>query len=241
VSDFNFTHLSTGDLLRSEVEKGSPIGRELEEIMQQGKLVPSKTIVKVLKSAMDERRNSQGFLIDGFPREADQARMFEEEVGQCVKVINFECSDAVMTRRLLQRGQTSGRVDDNEATIKKRLATFRQETLPVIEFYKRKHLVCSINAERSVDEVYQDVHPVFRKLLMPKKHYHNVVFVLGGPGSGKGTHCSRIVSDFNFTHLSTGDLLRSEVEKGSSIGRELEEIMQQGKLVPSQLHPPVHW
>jgi hypothetical protein len=80
----------------------------------------------------------------------------------------------------VQRGQTSGRVDDNEATIKKRLATFRQETLPVIEFYKRKHLVCSINAERSVDEVYQDVHPVFRKLLMPKKHYHNVVFVLGG-------------------------------------------------------------
>ena len=56
---------------------------------------------------------------------------------------------------------------------------------------------------------------------------------VGGPGSGKGTHCSRIVSDFNFTHLSTGDLLRSEVKKGSPIGRELEEIMQQGKLVPS--------
>ena len=72
-------------------------------------------------------------------------------MGQCVKVINFECSDAVMTRRLLQRGQTSGRVDDNEATIKKRLATFRQETLPVIEFYKRKHLVCSVRACMGID------------------------------------------------------------------------------------------
>jgi adenylate kinase len=151
VSDFNFTHLSTGDLLRSEVEKGSSIGRELEEIMQQGKLVPSETVVALLKDAMMEKGNSPGFLIDGFPRELYQAKLFEDDVCECTQVLVLECSDAVMTRRLLQRGQTSGRVDDNEATIKKRLATFRQETLPVIEFYKRKHLVCSVRACMGID------------------------------------------------------------------------------------------
>ena len=62
-----------------------------------------------------------------------------------MKVINFECSDAVMTKRLVQRGQTSGRVDDNEDTIKRRLATFRQETLPVIEFYSKRNIVCNVS------------------------------------------------------------------------------------------------
>ena len=62
-----------------------------------------------------------------------------------MKVINFECSDAVMTKRLVQRGQTSGRVDDNEDSIKKRLATFRQETLPVIEFYSKRNIVCNVS------------------------------------------------------------------------------------------------
>ncbi|GAU97238.1 hypothetical protein RvY_08569 [Ramazzottius varieornatus] len=142
---FGYTHLSTGDLLRDEVNSGSPRGAWLNSIMVKGDLVPLETVLNLLKEAiLRESPHSKGFLIDGFPREVMQANEFEKQVGLCSMVIYFEVPFDIMTERLLQRGITSGRVDDNAATIQKRLQTFADQTIPVVRHYecvRKAHIV----------------------------------------------------------------------------------------------------
>jgi len=146
-----------------------------------------------------------------------------------------EASDETMKARLLDRGKTSGRVDDNEETIKSRLRTFHQVTQPVIDHYKAQDKVAAVSSEHAPDEVFKHVEKVLDKLeggASPKLAGKPVIFVVGGPGSGKGTQCERIVKKYGFTHLSSGDLLRAEVESGSARGKELTDIMAKGQLVP---------
>ncbi|XP_043203483.1 adenylate kinase isoenzyme 1-like isoform X3 [Amphibalanus amphitrite] len=156
VAKYGFTHLSSGDLLRAEVESGSDLGKQIKDTMEAGDLVPLETVLRLLREAMiTSLETSKGFLIDGYPREVEQAVKFEEQVCPCTLVIYFELSDEVMTQRLMKRGETSGRVDDNEETIKKRLQTFHEHSQPVVCHYEQR---CkTINAERSVDEIFEDV------------------------------------------------------------------------------------
>ncbi|XP_078594899.1 uncharacterized protein LOC144872501 isoform X6 [Branchiostoma floridae x Branchiostoma japonicum] len=238
VEKYGYTHLSTGDLLRDEVNSGSERGQQLTNIMVQGKLVPMETVLELVKDAMVARADtSNGFLIDGYPREVKQGTEFESRIKECDKVLYFECAAKTMTERLLGRAKTSGRADDNEATIKKRLDTFYSATEPVVQFYQDKGKLCRINAERSVDAIFADVvsslgaPPVSAATALKGK---KIIFVVGGPGCGKGTQCDRIVEKYGYTHLSTGDLLRDEVKSGSARGKKLTEIMEQGKLVPME-------
>ncbi|CAH1264557.1 AK5 [Branchiostoma lanceolatum] len=234
VEKYGYTHLSTGDLLRDEVKSGSARGKKLTEIMEQGKLVPMETVLELLKDAMVARADkSNGFLIDGYPREVKQGTAFESTIKECDVVLYFECAAKTMTERLLGRAKTSGRADDNEATIKKRLDTFYSETEPVVKFYEDKKKLKRINAERDKEAIFADVvaalDPAAAKLKGKK-----VIFIVGGPGCGKGTQCDKIVEKYGYTHLSTGDLLRDEVKSGSARGKKLTEIMEQGKLVPME-------
>ncbi|EER09612.1 adenylate kinase isoenzyme, putative [Perkinsus marinus ATCC 50983] len=230
--EFGFIHLSTGDLLREEVKKGSDIGKEAKAIMEQGLLLDDSIVLRLLKKAMTaavtEGRGSK-FLVDGYPRSLDQANMFEKEICPVSLVLYFDASDAAMTERILERGKTSGRVDDNIETIGKRLKTFHDCTEPAVEFYGRLGKLRRIPADGTLDDVYTLNDPFFP--LCGGREKLSVVFVLGGPGCGKGTNCSRISRDFGYVHLSTGDLLRDEVTKGSQIGLEAKAIMEQGGLI----------
>jgi len=156
VAKYGFTHLSSGDLLRDEVKSGSDRGKQLTEIMEKGDLVPLFVVLDLLAEAMLSKvSGSKGFLIDGYPREVSQGEEFEKEILPCTKILYFDVSDACMTERLLNRAKTSGRADDNEETIKKRLATFHKHSEPVIDAYKSK---CSaIPAERAPDDIFGDV------------------------------------------------------------------------------------
>jgi len=109
-------------------------------------LSPLQSVVlDLLAEAMASKLSgSKGFLIDGYPREVAQGQEFEKMIAPCRKILYFELSDEVMTQRLLNRGKTSGRVDDNEETIKKRLNTFHQHSKPVIEAYKEKAVIVSV-------------------------------------------------------------------------------------------------
>merc|ERR1712228_1118997 len=98
---------------------------------------------------------SKGYLIDGYPREVAQGEEFEKEIAPCAHILYFEVSDKTMAERLLKRGQSSGRVDDNEETIKKRLDTFHKHSEPVMDHFAAK--CAKIPAERSVDDIYADV------------------------------------------------------------------------------------
>ncbi len=103
-------------------------------------------MLDLLAEAMASKvKGSKGFLIDGYPREVEQGKQFEQQIAPCTKILYFELSDQTMTERLLNRGKTSGRVDDNEETIKKRLATFHQHSKPVVEAYRSKTVIVSSN------------------------------------------------------------------------------------------------
>jgi len=163
VAKYGYTHLSSGDLLREEVQSGSERGKQLTAIMEKGDLVPLAVVLDLLAEAMLKRLGgSKGFLIDGYPREVAQGQEFEKEIAPCAWILYFEVSDETMTQRLLKRAETSGRADDNAETIKKRLVTFHKHSEPVIEAYSAK---CSkIPAERGVDDIFADVCSALNKL-----------------------------------------------------------------------------
>jgi len=156
VAKYGFTHLSTGDLLREECNSGSERGARLVDIMKKGQLVSNDEVLALLREAMQKKlSSSKGFLIDGYPREAGQAVEFEEQICKCSFLLFFDVPDDIMKARLLERGKTSGRADDNEETIAKRLDTFHKHTQPILDHYGDK--VKKILATGTVDEIFAEV------------------------------------------------------------------------------------
>ncbi|XP_030749659.1 adenylate kinase isoenzyme 1 isoform X2 [Sitophilus oryzae] len=164
VAKYGFTHLSSGDLLRNEVSSGSARGKELTAIMERGELVPIEVVLDLLKEAIyNALPTSKGYLIDGYPREKEQGILFEQHVAPVNLVIFFDASEDTLVERLLGRAKTSGRVDDNEETIKKRLHTFNTHNDHVIQQYPEK--LRRIHAERSPDEIFAETSAYIDELL----------------------------------------------------------------------------
>jgi adenylate kinase len=146
-------------------------------------------------------------------------------------VLAYKCPLPVLEQRLLERGKTSGRADDNLETIRKRFDVFEKQSQPVIDYFKERGKCTEIASDVSLEEVYEQSRSLFKSPIL--LDHPNLFFVLGGPGSGKGTQCNYIVREFGFKHISTGDLLRSEIQQQSAIGRMVENYMNQGQMVPS--------
>jgi adenylate kinase len=156
VEEFGFTHLSTGDLFRAELKKDNEQTREIKKIMDEGKLVPPEFTVDVLVNAMIASPAKTGvYLVDGFPREIAQATMFEKKVCEVHQVLFYDVPQDVMEARCMKRAETSGRSDDNAETIKKRVQTYFDQSLPVVDFYKQFGKVNHINAMASISDVYK--------------------------------------------------------------------------------------
>ena len=152
---YDYRHFSTGDLLRAEVASGSELGKELKAVMEGGGLVSTPMVLGALRSAMlaSSGGKMEGrFLVDGFPRALDQVSAFESSICPPTMVLAFEAAEAVLEARLIQRGLTSGRADDNLESIKKRYATFKAQSEPVISHYQatRPAIVKVVNSERPV-------------------------------------------------------------------------------------------
>merc|ERR1719265_387330 len=146
----------------------------------------------------------------------------------------LECSEATMEERLLERGKTSGRVDDNSEAIKKRFRTYVNDTMPIIQHFRKIDKCCEVDSSLTKEEVYKQIqghmNPVFGKPL-PR-----AIFVLGGPGAGKGTQCANLVNDYGFTHISAGDCLRAERKNPNSKDGELiNNYIKEGKIVPVEI------
>jgi UMP-CMP kinase len=161
VRDYGFVHLSAGDLLREEQNtEGSKYGQLIKDYIKDGLIVPMEITVKLLENAMRSNLNSDGtgkFLIDGFPRKMDQAIFFEESVCPSKCTIFLDCPEDVLRERLLNRGKTSGRSDDNEESIIKRFKTFVETSMPVVDHFAEEGRVIKISAVDGVDEVYQNL------------------------------------------------------------------------------------
>ncbi|KAI6702908.1 hypothetical protein NL676_012044 [Syzygium grande] len=156
---FGFTHLSTGDLLRAESRSGSENGTMIQNMIKEGKIVPTEVTIKLLQKAMQESGNDK-LLIDGFPRDDESRAAFEAVIKIEPELVLFlDCSEEEMKTRLLNRNQ--GREDDNIDTIRKRFKVFRESTLPVIEYYNSKGKVRKIDAGKPAEEVFEAVKLIF--------------------------------------------------------------------------------
>ena len=153
------SHLSTGDLLRSEVAAGTALGQEAEAVMNRGELVSDALVLAIVESQL-KGLSSEGWLLDGFPRTVPQADALEpllDELKQPIEaVVLLELDDAVLIERLLARG----RDDDNEAVIRNRLEVYREKTSPLISFYQEKGLLVSVEANGSVEEITERITKV---------------------------------------------------------------------------------
>ncbi|TMW52030.1 hypothetical protein DOY81_002882 [Sarcophaga bullata] len=149
VEKYGFVHLSSGDLLREEVASGSEKGKELAAIMKEGKLVSNDDVLELI--------TEKALQLWFYPREKDQGVAFEKKIAPADLIMFFDCADATLVARVMGRAaaSTEKRADDNEETIKTRIATFRSNTNAILSQYTDKTLV--INAERGVDEIFCDV------------------------------------------------------------------------------------
>ena len=163
VQDYGFTHLSAGDLLREEQDReGSEYGQMIKDHIKDGLIVPMEVTVKLIENAMrhhlDNTKHHTGrFLIDGFPRKMDQAVFFEQSVCPSRCTLFLDCPEEEMRKRLLNRGKTSGRSDDNEESIVKRFKTFVETSMPVVKHFEEEDKVIKVSAVGGEGEVYEGV------------------------------------------------------------------------------------
>lgn len=160
IKKYNLIHLSTGDLLRSEISNQTPLGVEAQYFMNMGQLVPDEVVIGMISSALDNNPEARGFLFDGFPRTNAQAEALDQLLKDKHTTINVMLalcvSEEELVKRLLKRGETSGRPDDhNDEVIRARIVEYNKKTAAVAEHYKQVNKVVMIQGEGSVSEIFE--------------------------------------------------------------------------------------
>ncbi|MBA4259114.1 MAG: adenylate kinase, partial [Chitinophaga sp.] len=162
IEKYGLKHLSTGDLLRSEIARETPLGLEAKNLMDKGQLVPDEVVIGMISSALEANPDAKGFLFDGFPRTTAQSEALDKllklkqtEIGV---LLAMEVSEEELVKRLLNRGLTSGRSDDtNETVIRARIVEYKQKTTVVANYYEQFDKVVTIKGEGTVEEIFSDL------------------------------------------------------------------------------------
>ena len=168
VEKYGINHISTGDVLRAEIKNGTELGKTAKGYIDQGQLIPDELMIDILASVFDSFKDSKGVIFDGFPRTIAQAEALKKmlaERGQDVSVmLDLEVPEDELMVRLIKRGKDSGRADDNEETIKKRLHVFHSQTSPLIDWYKNEKKYQHINGLGTMDGIFADICEAVDKL-----------------------------------------------------------------------------
>ena len=163
-------HISTGDILRAEVNQQTPIGKKVVEVMQRGGLVDDDIVLSLVEKRLQQPDTQKGFILDGFPRTLNQAigleKILQKRGTPDVKVIYLNTSDDEMTRRMMSRG----RKDDTAETIQHRIDKFHSETRDAIKFYREKNAVIEVDGNQSIDAVTNEI---FQKLGISMQSHDN--------------------------------------------------------------------
>ncbi len=159
IARYGLKHLSTGDLLRSEIAAQSPLGMAAKSIMDKGQLVPDEVVIEMINSALENNPQARGFLFDGFPRTTAQAEALDKLLAQketeIAVVLALQVSKEELVSRLLNRGKSSGRSDDtNEAVILSRIEEYEKKTAIVAEYYDKFGKVIRVKGEGTIDEIF---------------------------------------------------------------------------------------
>ena len=236
INKYNLFYISTGDLLRKEIANKTKLGLEAQSIIASGGLVSDEIIVQIIEKTITDNPDSNGFLFDGFPRTYIQAYILE---GLMLKLntslnclISLNVNEEISVSRLLNRGITSGRSDDNEKVIRNRLKEYNDKTLPVLQFYKDKGIYFEVNGIDTIEKVNQEIieiisHELSKKLL-------NIV-LFGYPGSGRGSQGKALAKAYGLEYVATGEMLDQEIKDNTEMGKRIMEMYENGQLVPDEI------
>ena len=162
IAKYGLKHLSTGDLLRSEISRQTALGMEARKVMDKGELVPDEVVIGMISSSIDQNEMSKGFLFDGFPRTAAQAvaldKLLDLKNSPIAVMLALEVSEEELVTRLVKRGETSGRSDDtNESIIRARIAEYHKKTTAVADYYRQFDKVTLIKGEGSIEDIFNSL------------------------------------------------------------------------------------
>ena len=164
IEKYGLTHISTGDLLRSEVAAQTELGKQAKEIMDKGELVSDKIVIGMIRNKLEESQGGSGFIFDGFPRTVEQARELRKaltDYDERVSVmISLDVPREELVDRLLKRGECTGRADDNLKTINNRIDVYNRQTVPVTYYYDKMHKHAGVEGTGSVDKIFERIDEV---------------------------------------------------------------------------------
>ena len=169
IEHYGLGHISTGDVLRSEIKKGTELGKTAQSYIDKGNLIRDDLMISILANVYDSYgRGHKGVIFDGFPRTIPQAealkKMLDERGDKVAAMLELDVPEDELMKRLIKRGKDSGRADDNEETIKKRLVVYHSQTQPLIEWYKNEGLHYHIDGLGSLDRIFSDIQKVIDNL-----------------------------------------------------------------------------
>lgn len=158
IEKYGYKHISTGDVLRAEMANQTELGKIAKEYIEKGALVPDSLIIDMLAKTLDTAQDIDGIIFDGFPRTVAQAEalkdMLKARGGDVTVMLNLIVEEKELIERLLKRGETSGRADDNLETIQKRLDTYNSQTSPVIDFYEKEGKLANIKGIGTIEGIF---------------------------------------------------------------------------------------
>ena len=161
IEKYGLIHISTGDLLRSEVAAQTELGNQAKEIMEKGELVSDQIVIGMIRNKLEENQDGPGFIFDGFPRTVEQARELRKaltDYDERVSVmISLEVPRDELVKRLLKRGKETGRSDDNLETINNRIDVYNRQTIPVTYYYDKMHKHAGVEGTGSVDKIFERI------------------------------------------------------------------------------------
>jgi len=162
IHKYQLVHLSTGDLLRSEIAMGTELGLKAKHLMDQGILVPDEVVIGMIEHKLKENKQARGFIFDGFPRTVAQAQALDTLLNQyqapISAMIALEVNEEELTQRLLLRGATSGRPDDqNEELVRKRVQEYNSKTTPVADYYAQQGKYTAIYGIGEVEAIFDEI------------------------------------------------------------------------------------
>lgn len=169
IKQFGFLHLSTGDLLRDEISRQTSLGVEAKKFMDNGQLVPDEVVIGMIDSKLNQNQGAKGIIFDGFPRTVAQANALDKLLDLRNSRINIllslEVPEEELKKRLIQRGEQSGRSDDNEEIISKRIAEYKNKTEVVAKYYDQQDKLVRIKGVGSIESIFESLKKAVTSLV----------------------------------------------------------------------------
>ncbi|MDR0294931.1 MAG: adenylate kinase [Prevotellaceae bacterium] len=170
VEKYGLMHLSTGEMLRDEIKRKTPLGEKLRSLIEAGHLVPDEVVVELVSKRINENKTSKGFILDGFPRTTKQAEILGEifaENGTEVSLMIVLClDDETLIKRILHRAEAEGRADDADINIiRTRIKNYNEQTAVVIDYYKAKNKFYAVDSEKTREETLTHINEIIAEIL----------------------------------------------------------------------------